>query len=230
MQLTTTEKRFTLIFFLITILEIVCSNMHSIEHLRFYTKPLILISLIIYYFKMSSEIAKELRNFTLMALVFSLLGDVLLMFTHINANYFLSGLVAFLIAHVMYILVFRKQKNSDKPSLVFLIALLIYGALIFYVLGDRLADMLIPVVIYMLVILTMAFAASRRKGRVSLQSYNLVLIGALFFIISDSLIAINKFYTEVPLADILIMTTYAIAQYLIVLGLLKSNHIISNKS
>ena len=82
--------------------------------------------------------------------------------------------------------------------------------------------MLIPVTIYLLIILTMAFTASRRRGRVNHPSYYLVLCGAVFFIVSDSLIAIDKFYSEIPLADILIMATYAIAQYLIVLGLLKT--------
>lgn len=228
MKLTNREKRFALLFFLIVALEVLCSNVTSLMYLRFYTKPLILISLIIYYYQQSSEIEKLIRNLTLLALIFSLLGDILLMFTHLNPNYFLSGLVAFLIAHIMYILAFRKQKHSDKPSIGFLIALMIYGGLIFYLLREELNDMLIPVAIYMLVILTMAFSASRRKGSVSYNSYLLVLIGAIFFIISDSLIAINKFSSPVPLSNILIMSTYAIAQYLIVLGLLLSKPIKSS--
>lgn len=228
MKLTQTEKRFTLLFFFLTTLEIVCSNVDSLEHLRFFTKPLILISLIIFYYRSSSEVTKWLRSFTILALIFSLIGDVFLMFTHIHPNFFFSGLLAFLIAHIMYILVFRKQKHNDKPSIGFLIALVAYGALIFYLLQDGLNDMIIPVTIYMLVILTMAFSASRRKGEVSVISSSLVLIGAVLFIISDSLIAINKFYQAVPLADILIMSTYALAQYLIILGLLKSKSLTSN--
>ena len=81
--------------------------------------------------------------------------------------------------------------------------------------------MLIPVMIYMIVILAMATSAFVRKGIVNKYSYNFVFIGAIFFMISDSILALNKFYEAIPLANILIMTTYALAQYLIVIGILK---------
>ena len=88
---------------------------------------------------------------------------------------------------------------------------------------DGLEDMLIPVITYVIAILTMAITASLRKGNVSNLSYNLVLIGALLFMISDSFIALNKFYTSVPYEHIIIMSTYALAQYCIVIGVLKQN-------
>ena len=81
--------------------------------------------------------------------------------------------------------------------------------------------MLVPVIIYILVILTMAISASLRKGSVSTFSYNLILLGALLFVISDSFLAINKFYIKVPSEHIIIMSTYAFAQYCIVMGILK---------
>ena len=60
-----------------------------------------------------------------------------------------------------------------------------------------------------------------RKGIVNSSSYNLVFIGAIFFMISDSILALNKFYQPIPFSNISIMLTYALAQYLIVLGILK---------
>ena len=59
------------------------------------------------------------------------------------------------------------------------------------------------------------------KGMVNQTSYNLVFIGAIFFMLSDSILAANKFYQPIPLSNISIMVTYALAQYLIVLGILK---------
>jgi uncharacterized membrane protein YhhN len=159
-----------------------------------------------------------------LALTFSLVGDVLLMFDHVSINYFLTGLISFLLAHVFYILVFLEKKNSLKKSISFITILIIYAFGLFYVLKDGLGNMLIPVIIYILVILAMVIAASLRKENVPNISYNLVLIGALFFIISDSIIAVNKFYGKVPYEHLLIMSTYALAQYCIVMGVLKQKN------
>ena len=81
--------------------------------------------------------------------------------------------------------------------------------------------MLLPVFFYMLVILTMATSAYLRRDNVGKVSYNFVLIGAILFLISDSLLAVNKFYTPLAYSNISIMFTYAFAQLFIVFGLLK---------
>lgn len=94
--------------------------------------------------------------------------------------------------------------------------------MLFYVMFDGLGDMLYPVTVYMLVILTMAVTAFLRQGKVLPISYTLVFLGALLFMLSDSILALNKFYKPLPLSNISIMLTYALAQYFIVLGLLKN--------
>jgi uncharacterized membrane protein YhhN len=66
----------------------------------------------------------------------------------------------------------------------------------------------------------MGIRASERK--VSDKSYQLVLIGAILFILSDSLIALSKFVVNIPLSSLWIMATYVVAQYLIIQGLLVS--------
>lgn len=81
--------------------------------------------------------------------------------------------------------------------------------------------MLIPVLLYMLVILTMATTTFWRKEKVGKQSYYLVLFGAIFFIFSDSLIALDTFYMPIPFARTGIILSYAFAQLLIVSGILK---------
>jgi uncharacterized membrane protein YhhN len=93
---------------------------------------------------------------------------------------------------------------------------------LFYYLHIGLGDMLIPVVIYMLVILTMATTAFLRRDKVNTVSFNLVFIGSIFFMLSDSILALDKFYKPIPFSNISIIITYAIAQYLIVLGIIKS--------
>tara|TARA_R110000868_G_scaffold328255_1_gene589136 strand:- start:1541 stop:1768 length:228 start_codon:yes stop_codon:yes gene_type:complete len=75
----------------------------------------------------------------------------------------------------------------------------------------------------MFIILLMVITAFFRKGSVSKSSYILVFLGALFFITSDSLLALNKFYKPLPFSSISIMLTYSIAQLFIVLGIKKQS-------
>lgn len=95
--------------------------------------------------------------------------------------------------------------------------------MIFYFLNDGLGALLLPVLMYMLVIFIMTWTASLRKGKVSKDSYILVLIGALLFVASDSILALNKFAFPVFLSSLSIMLTYAIAQFMIILGITKQD-------
>ena len=223
-MLTKTEKSFTLIFALIVLLELICGSMESLSQLHYTTKPLILITLIIFFLSQGNHLGFKTKIVMLLALVFSLCGDVLLMFVDSSPNFFIGGLVAFLLAHIMYILVFLKERGNNKISFPFALVVIIYASGLFYLLKDSLGVMLIPVITYMLVILSMALTASLRKENVLKLSYNLVFVGALFFMVSDSVLAVNKFYRPFDLSGILIMSTYAIAQYLIVIGILKQKN------
>ncbi|MCT4629129.1 lysoplasmalogenase [Winogradskyella sp.] len=220
-MLTNTEKKFSIVFFIIVLFELITANTETLQTAHYIAKPAIVISLIVLFIKTSHSLKKSIKTLTLLALIFSLLGDVLLMFVNQSPHFFTVGLVAFLIAHIMYIVVFLKHKNKSKSALEFLVLLLIYASGLFYLLKDGLGDMLTPVIIYMIVILSMATTAFLRKDIVNSLSYKLVFIGAIFFMISDSILALNKFYQPIPLSNISIMVTYALAQYLIVIGVLK---------
>lgn len=220
-MLSKTEKRFTLFFLIIVIAELVCLSFKSLATYHYFTKPLILLSLIFFFLKYCNHLDARTKWLTFLALTFSLFGDVLLMFDNISVNFFISGLVAFLIAHIMYFLVFLKYKNSSKNIFYFTIFLLIYATTLFYFLKDGVGDLLLPVVVYMLAILLMAITAFYRKGSVPKNSFILVFLGALFFITSDSLLALNKFYKPFPFSGVSIMFTYSIAQLFIVFGIKK---------
>ena len=81
-----------------------------------------------------------------------------------------------------------------------------------------LGEMRLPVLIYTAVILTMLTGAINRKEKANSISYYLILAGAVLFVISDSAIAINKFSYHFEYSGIVIMSTYIMAQYLIVTG------------
>ena len=98
---------------------------------------------------------------------------------------------------------------------------MVYACGIFYLLKEGLGDLLLPVIVYMFVILLMGITAYLRRGSVPKNSFILVFLGALFFITSDSLLALNKFHQPLPLSNFSIMTTYSIAQLFIVFGIKK---------
>ncbi|MDP5082086.1 MAG: lysoplasmalogenase [Winogradskyella sp.] len=220
-MLSITEKQFSILFFIIVLIELFTGSTETLKSVHFIAKPAIVISLLVLFIKTSETLSKPIKRLTQFALIFSLLGDVSLLFVDISEHFFTLGLVAFLMAHIMYILLFLKHRNIKKSPLAFIALLLIYAASLFYFLKDGLGEMFVPVVLYMIAILGMATAAYLRKNLVSMQSYQLVFLGALCFMISDSILALDKFYQPIPGSNISIMITYAIAQYLIIIGILK---------
>lgn len=221
-MLTKSEKIFSILFAFIVLAELIVVSSDGVLKLECITKPAIVISLLIFFWIEANEISRSIKILTLFALTCSLLGDVLLMFVDQSPNYFMFGLLAFLIAHILYILVFLKHRNPSKKSMTTWIILWLYAIIIFSILRDNLGEMFIPVLIYILVILMMGATSFLRDGRVSKISYNFVCIGAIFFLISDSVLAMDKFYKPIEFANILIMLTYALAQYFIALGIKKA--------
>ncbi|MBP8155775.1 MAG: lysoplasmalogenase [Leadbetterella sp.] len=193
-------------FFIVLIVEIYFSTTQQNTLVKF-TKPLLMPLLMLLAFQLN---IKE-RNLYI-ALFFSLLGDVFLMFG--GELYFMLGLVSFLLAHVFYILLFKSQfKFNLLRALPFAAATLSY---FMFIKEEIDQNLLIPVSVYCIVITLMGIFAAGRKT--NYFSFNLVLIGSILFIISDSLIAFNKFYSPLPASSFWVMSTYGLAQFLIVLG------------
>jgi len=209
------------LFIVLVLLDLVTGSLQN-ESLRHFTKPLILFSLFIYFAINGRFLDRSTYILMLFALFFSWLGDSFLMYETISSNYFMLGLVSFLTAHILYCIVFLKRWNKSTSSTYWLvlITLMLYGSVLFMQLKDGLGELLIPVIIYVSAILLMAITAFRRNKIVPSKSFTLVFIGALFFIASDSILAVNKFLYAVPYSHILVMGTYATAQYLITKGIL----------
>jgi uncharacterized membrane protein YhhN len=156
-------------------------------------------------------------------LFFSWIGDVLLEIPESHGDFFIPGLVSFLLAQVMYLTTFFSTPGKSiifkKPYL--LIPVLIYGAGLVYYLYNDLDGMRIPVILYAIVILAMLSGSIDRFEKVNGQSYRLVLAGAALFVISDSLLAVNKFSYHIEHDRIWVMVTYISAQYLIIMGYIR---------
>jgi uncharacterized membrane protein YhhN len=190
------------------------------EAIRYITKPLLMPLLIIHFIFSTNNVVSPTKKWVILALVFSWLGDVLLMFESLNSNFFMFGLVAFLIAHIFYIILFDqiRARENFKQSLLPLLPIAIYYILLISLLQPGLGEMRKPVSIYGLIICIMlSFAIDLWRLKNKVVSF-LMIFGALLFVTSDSLLAINKFHKQFEYAGIVVMFTYGVAQLLITHG------------
>lgn len=176
--------------------------------LRFFTKPLLLPLLILLYITRLKSEKTQVDKLFLAGLVLSFFGDLFLLFQW----GFLPGLGSFLLAHVFYIISFRKKtQNSIWRFWPIILGLFATTLLVF--LFPYLKEMKIPVIIYAVVIATMMYNALKTHNR------NLI-IGALLFLISDTLLSINLFLQPFMILNLLVMITYIAAQWFLVKGMI----------
>ncbi|MFD2287422.1 lysoplasmalogenase [Pedobacter petrophilus] len=214
-------RLFTFIFAIIGIIHLYAEAVESVA-LRHFSKPLIVITLFAWLYS-ATNLKGRFHKRIFIGLIFSLTGDVILMYSASRSGFFSLGLVAFLLSHILYIRAFtldhKSNLNAKNPFFLWGTgALIIFCIGLFFYLQPVLGAMQFAVLIYAIVITFMAIMALNRYGKVNVSSFQLILAGALFFLLSDSVLAINKFSRPIPQAGILIMVTYMIAQYLIVYG------------
>ena len=198
------------------------------SQLRFLAKPLLMPVLMLWYRAAAPKPNSSITRLLLFAFAFSWVGDVALMFVFKNEIFFLVGLVGFLITHVLYAFVFNKVTSKEVVALlpqkwwITLPLVAYFLALVSVIFPPVPADMKVPVAVYSSVIAVMVIFALNRYQRVSDLSFVYVMAGALLFMFSDSLIAINKFVCngELYLSGVWIMILYIAGQYLIAKGLL----------
>ena len=178
----------------------------DIHALRICTKPIPVLMLIWMVFPHKDK-------WLLSALVFSVLGDMILELP--QQLPFALGLGSFLIAHIMYI---RRFLIAPVIKIWWpIIPISLYCGILFWYMLPNLGPLLVPVFLYILVIATMLWSANIFSHT---HKKYLPFFGAVLFVLSDSLIAINKFISPFPQARYAIIITYWLAQYLIILPFL----------
>lgn len=208
------------IYFLVGFINLTGHVIHS-DPLIIYSKPLLMPLLILYLYRFAEGAVTLPRLLLLGALIFSWVGDLLLMKPE-DEMYFLGGLGAFFIAQVIYLLTLYKS-GYRRPGWSWGAAMpfVIYTIILLLVLLPKTGSLLVPVLIYGLSITMMGVMASLRRNVTSVDSYNSALTGAVLFILSDSLLAIDKFIEDLPYAGVWVMMTYLAAQYFLVTGILR---------
>ena len=216
-----------LIYAIIFITDLII-GIFKLHQLEYFVKPAILTWIIIVFIQMTSAKSIFFR-WGLLAFLCSLLGDVILLFSGYNEIFFLLGLSSFLLAHLFFILTFNKHKYI-KPSFlkshpIWIFIVVAAGITLFTGLFTHLdLVMKIAVFIYASAISAMVLMAINRKNQVNNISFIWVLAGAVLFFISDGILAINKFWVNIPFSSFWIMSTYMLAQYFILIGLVNQEN------
>ncbi len=226
------QSTFTLYYFSIGLIFLILEQFHSFLP-AVIAKALIIPSLMLYYHYRARGSYSFFHRLILAGLFFSWIGDILLQFSNYefriyldSQTWFLLGIVAYLLTQVFYTVAFSLPRGSNtifgrRIYQLFLVAS--YGFLLIWLIYYKLYDLRIPVIAYGIAISAMLLTALNRYGKVNGVSYMLVAIGALLFVFSDSMIAVNRFYEKIDFARIFIMVTYVAAQYFIATGSLRQD-------
>lgn len=208
------------------------------------TKPIpILFLSLLCYFQYLNDVNKKYCKWVSIGLLFGSFGDICLELHNKDVNFFIFGLVFFLIGHLFYVkafydcgIIFRKE--AVIPCVLSLS--IFYITLMYFLLPAVDVVMIVPVAIYALTICTMVFLAVNRCYASFLCTTKPVIcaecelititsgvcgcLGALTFVCSDTILAINTFYAPVNGASISTMVTYYIAQILIAASCFDDNN------
>ncbi|MDZ7592652.1 MAG: lysoplasmalogenase [Rubrivivax sp.] len=178
--------------------------------LNFVFKPLATLVVIAHAWPRGQD-APVVRRWVLAGLVFSLGGDVALLWPQQG---FLPGLVSFLLAHLAYLVAFTRVQRLAAWPMAFVAYAGVAGFILWRLWPGVPAALQIPVLAYVLCLAAMAAQAAVLWRRGAERGALLALGGALF-VASDALLATNKFAGPLPLASLWILGTYWSAQWCI---------------
>jgi uncharacterized membrane protein YhhN len=220
------ESRFPPVTFLVLFASIVFAELASewtgniLLHRT--TKPLIMLSLLVFAMLQMHGKLHQAKLFLFSGMFLGMVGDGLLMFKSEVSWAIEGGLGAFLLGHIFYMIAYRKgSKGAWKLSPFWIAALLLTGTITLYFVLPHIGTMLVPLVVYALVLFTMAIIAKERQERVTVKSYRLVWFGALCFVASDTALAFDLFVRSSQYLRVFLMVLYAVAQYRICVGMLE---------
>lgn len=178
------------------------------------SKPLTTLLVILVALIAGAPVPAAYKTLILAGLLCSLAGDIALMFPE---NWFTAGLASFLAAHVFYILAFRPGPGHPV-STGMLIPFIVFGLLMFRILAPSLGRLKFPVLVYIAAITVMAALAAGRFVERGGTRPLLAFAGAVLFLISDSVLAYDRFVKKFSPAQVIILGTYFPAQLLIALS------------
>ncbi len=183
--------------------------------LHYLTKPTATALLLYYTVSVATPFSARYRNAIALGLAFAIGGDFFLM---LPQDYFMAGLICFLLTHCAYIYALVTDRLPVKPLILLIFAVI--ALLIFVGLWQVLpAGMAIPVAIYAAALALMAALAVNRASvlpapdQAQQQAANIAALGGVLFVISDTVLAYARYRFDIPFSPILVLGTYYAAQW-----------------
>jgi uncharacterized membrane protein YhhN len=166
--------------------------------------------------RVTTPVSPAYRSAILVGLALSLCGDIFLMLPKaVLPLGFELGLASFLVAHLFFLRALTRDARlfgKPWPLLVLLVASCVNLLVLWPTIG---AALRIPVLAYMVCLVGMTAQAASRALSLGTDGGRLAALGGLFFLISDTTLAFNKFHAPVPASPVLVLGTYYLALYLI---------------
>ncbi len=196
----------------------------NIPFLMFASKPLMMPALAL-WFASEAKTNRYVSGAWLSGLVCSTIGDILLMFNSGGEIFFVLGLAAFLMGHLLYISamwrILKGKTGFLRQKPLWALLPLAYLAFLLWILWPGVPEGLqFPVAAYGIVITAMALSVLQLRTHISAAIFRIMMLGALLFVLSDSLLALDKF-AGVPAVPLAIMATYIFGQALLTLGVMR---------
>ncbi len=215
------KKNAIAVFWVILLLH--CVFIYSgLDDWRFITKLLLLPVLAVYLWAATKHNGGSVSSLVYFGLLFSFLGDLIL--TQPGETFFLSGMLAFIGTHICNGINFYKMQRGSmrggRAVLLATIILLLITIGVLIILNPYLGQFQLPILVYMIIISSMAILATNTVNasllkKIALQCF---IPGAALFVFSDGILAMNKFLYHQPMLDIAVMLTYGAAQYFLISG------------
>jgi uncharacterized membrane protein YhhN len=208
----------------ILLAEVVLHLLPSMSWVTIFTKPLLMPLLFIWVHTSKcknyvlSAGTSRLYALLLGGIILGWIGDVTLMVDHPMA--FPMGILAFLVNHVFYITIFYRLAGKLKLNATIGLLIAVYVAVFCTILWPSLGYLKIPVLVYSMVIGFMFWFALGIPPLTNHHGKYFIAAGAALFVLSDSVLAFNRFRFSLPGAEAIVMLTYGTAQFMIAKGVL----------
>ena len=177
---------------------------------HYFAKPVATIAILLIALTASNPVSPRYRQLIVAGLTCSLGGDILLM---LPGDHFVPGLAAFLIAHLCYIGAFLTQSRLASRPVALAGYTLVSATLVSSLLPVLPAGLRVPVIVYVVVITTMAAQSASWMLQSGVEQARRAALGGAWFVVSDATLAIDRFRADVPYRDLVVLSTYFLAQW-----------------